>query len=132
MTRLLVVDDDPAWLALYRMAFEGQFDIVESADAQQALADFDEVEPDIVLLDLRMPRMDGMDFIRRLKLRGVGVPIVVCSGALADGERLSVPGVQSTRKEADLRNLWAALRSVAPRGSEVGAVTSDEDTYWRD
>ena len=50
------------------------------------------VSPDVILLDLRMPRMDGLDFIRRLDRKGIRIPIVVCSGAVSDGEPLSVPG----------------------------------------
>ena len=136
MNRLLVVDDDPAWRALYRMSFEGQFDIFEASDAPKALAVLDQVNPDVILLDLRMPKMDGLDFIQRLNVRGVTVPVVVCSGALRDGERLTVPGVQSAPKTSDLRDLWAALRAAVPcvAGSEGGAIPADtvEDTYWRD
>jgi len=57
MARMLVVDDDPAWRALYRMAFEGQFEIFEATDGQQGLAVFDAVKPDVIVLDLRMPKM---------------------------------------------------------------------------
>ena len=38
MNRLLVVDDDPAWRALYSMAFEDQFELIEASGAREALA----------------------------------------------------------------------------------------------
>ena len=133
MNRLLVVDDDPAWRALYRMSFEGRFDVFEASDAPQALAVLEEVNPDVILLDLRMPKMDGLDFIRRLNLKGVEVPIVVCSGALRDGERLAVPGVQSAPKTPDLRDLWTALRAAVPSAADADdMLAAAEDTYWRD
>src|ERR1700687_3886320 len=69
MPRILLVDDDPAWRKLYRMAFEGQFDLFEATDGYQALSVLGAVRPDVIVLDLRMPRMDGMDFIRRLSRR---------------------------------------------------------------
>ena len=134
MVRLLVVDDDPAWRALYRMALEHQFEIVDATDAEQALWLLDRVAPDVILLDLRLPKIDGLGLIRRLRTRGVEVPLVLCSGALAEGERLAIPGVQITRKTSDLKELWAALRSVVPESGLVTTVESAdaEDNYWRD
>ncbi len=137
MARMLVIDDDPAWRALYRMAFESQFEIFEAMDGPQGLAMLDSANPDVIVLDLRMPKMDGLDFIRRLGHKGVRAPIVVCSGALDDGERPSIPGVQLTPKTSDLRDLWAALRSAVPEVAELTVVTKRaaaplEDTFWRD
>jgi CheY-like chemotaxis protein len=137
MARMLVVDDDPAWRALYRMAFEGHFEIFEAMDGQQGLAVFDSVNPDVIVLDLRMPKMDGLDFIRRLGHKGIRAPIVVCSGALNDGERPTIPGVQLAPKSADLRDLWTALRAAAPEVTESTVTTkrvaaAPEDTLWRD
>jgi CheY-like chemotaxis protein len=138
MPRMLVVDDDPAWRALYRMAFEGPFEIAEAHDGQQGLSMLDSVRPDVILLDLRMPRMDGLDFIHRVDLRGGHPPIVVCSGTLIWGERPSIPGVQLTSKTPDLRDLWAALRAAVPEVAEAGvgvlkpSSAANEDTFWRD
>ncbi len=136
MPRMLVVDDDPAWRALYRMAFECQFDIFEATDGQQGLLVLESMNPDVILLDLRMPKMDGLDFIRRLDHKGVHPPIVVCSGAINSGERPSLPGIPLTPKTPDLRSLRDALRSAVPEVSEPAEVTKQvtaiEDTYWRD
>ena len=137
MTRMLVVDDDPAWRALYRMAFEDRFEIFEASDGQQGLSVLDSVNPDVILLDLRMPRMDGLDFIRRVDHRGDHAPIVVCSGTLNEGERPAIPGVQLTRKSPDLRDLWDALRAAVPEVADLAPATKPttvpaEDTYWRD
>ena len=137
MARMLVVDDDPAWRALYRMAFESRFEIFEASDGQQGLTLLHSLSPDVVLLDLRMPRMDGLDFIRRADRVGTHPPIVVCSGTLNDGERPTIPGVQLTPKTSDLRDLWDALRSAVPEVNEVVPVAeqmvdSVGDTFWRD
>lgn len=137
MNRLLVIDDDPAWRALYRLAFEGQFELFEATDAQEALAVLGAVNPDVILLDLRMPRMSGLDFIRRLDRKGIRIPIVVCSGVVSEGEPLSVPGgVRVAPKASDLRELRAALREAAPQAREMvsagHAAAPHEDTDWRD
>jgi CheY-like chemotaxis protein len=137
MARMLVVDDDPAWRALYRMAFETRFEIFEATDGQQGLSLLDSVSPDVILLDLRMPRMDGLDFIRRVDRAGMHPAIVVCSGTLNGGERPAIPGVQLTPKTSDLRDLWNALRAAVPEVNEVTSVAKHvadpvEDSFWRD
>ena len=136
MARMLVIDDDPAWRALYRMAFESRFEIFEATDGQQGLSVLASASPDVILLDLRMPRMDGLDFIRRLDQAGLHPAIVVCSGTLNDGDRPSIPGVHLTPKTPDMRNIWDALRSALPNLGPVETViegaTAVEDTFWRD
>src|SRR5437899_2723883 len=137
MPTMLVVDDDPAWRALYRMAFESQFEIFEAIDGQHGLTILDSVDPDVIVLDLRMPRMDGLDFIRRLGHKGIRAPIVVCSGTLNDGEHPPIPGVHLTPKTSDLRALWSALRATVPEAAHAAAepghtAIPDEDTFWRD
>ena len=136
MMKMLVVDDDPAWRALYRMAFDSHFEIFEASDGQQGLEVLDAVDPDVIVLDLRMPRMDGLDFVRRLGNRGVRGSIVVCSGALDQEERLKLPGLQLASKSPDLRDLWAALRAAKPGLTEATMISRraapKEDTFWRD
>ena len=80
MPRILLVDDDPAWRNLYRMALESQFDLFEATDGYQAMSVLGAVRPDVIVLDLRMPRMDGMDFIRRLSRRSPRPKVIICSG----------------------------------------------------
>jgi CheY-like chemotaxis protein len=138
MMRMLIVDDDPAWRALYRMAFDSHFEIFEATDGQQGLEALGAVDPDVIVLDLRMPRMDGLDFIRRLGSRGIRGSIVVCSGALNEGERPTLPGIQLAPKSPDLRDLWAALCTAKPGLTEAtvmnkrAAAAPEEENFWRD
>jgi len=138
MMKMLVVDDDPAWRALYRMAFDDRFEIYEASDGQQGLEALAAVDPDLIILDLRMARMDGLDFIRRLGGRGVRGSIVVCSGALDEGQRLELPGgIQLASKSPDLRDLWAALCAAKPGLTDATmlsgrAAAPEQDTFWRD
>jgi CheY-like chemotaxis protein len=137
MSRMLIVDDDPAWRNLYRMTFESQFEVFEAMDGFQALSVLDAVRPDVVILDLRMPKMDGIDFIQRLQKRGVNIPIVVCSGTVGFGDRPSITGVHIAAKTPDLRDVWAALRIAVPEAAEVAAsaskpVATVDHELWRD
>jgi CheY-like chemotaxis protein len=136
MPRILLVDDDPAWRNLYRMALENQFDLFEATDGYQALSVLGAVRPDVIVLDLRMPRMDGMDFIRRLSRRSPRPKVIMCSGTFTEADRPHIPGVYLTAKTPDLKELWSALRSAIPSGAEAAAPAKQtvvvEDGVWRD
>lgn len=136
MPRILIVDDDPAWRNLYRMALESQFDLFEATDGYQALSILGSVRPDVIVLDIRMPRMDGMDFIQRLSRRSPRPKVVICSGTFTETERPQIPGVYLAAKTPDLKELWSALRSAVPRAAEVAPPVKQavavEDGVWRD
>jgi CheY-like chemotaxis protein len=132
MTRILVVEDDPAWRALYRMTFEDRFEIYEAADGHDGLSQVEAVQPDVILLDLKMPRMDGADFVRLLRGRGLVPPIVMCSGVTDPSDAPRLPGVlRMAPKTADLREVWTALRDALPTGSSPIAEVPVRDP-WRD
>ena len=136
MPRVLLVDDDLAWRKLYRMALESHFDLFEATDGNQALSVLGAVRPDVIVLDLRMPRMDGMDFIARITRRSPRPKIIVCSGSFTEFERPHIPGVLLAAKTADLKELWAALRVAVPTVAQAPvpakAALVAEDAVWRD
>ncbi|HLX32326.1 MAG TPA: HD domain-containing phosphohydrolase [Gaiellaceae bacterium] len=81
--RILLVDDEPALRELLRVTFEGaDVAVSEAASGQEALAELGVEVPDALVLDLRMPGMDGADLCRRLRRdeRTSRLPIVVLSG----------------------------------------------------
>jgi DNA-binding response OmpR family regulator len=118
------------------MALESQFDLFEATDGYQALSVLGAVRPDVIVLDLRMPRMDGMDFIRRLSRRSPRPKVIICSGTFTAAERPQIPGVCLAAKTPDLKELWAALRTAIPSAAEIAAPAKQavavEDGVWRD
>lgn len=75
--KILVIDDDVTALDIVDLLFEDQgFDVIRRADGISALACVQEANPDIILIDLMMPKMNGQECIRELRSRGVKVPIV--------------------------------------------------------
>ena len=115
MRTMLVVDDDPAWRGLYAAEFKGQFRLVEAGDGIEALGLLERARPDIIVLDLRLPRLNGLDFLRALDRQGVKTPVVVCSGLVSDGSAFTVPGVRAAQKTADLREVRLAVeQALAP------------------
>ncbi|MGH9317856.1 MAG: response regulator [Thermoanaerobaculia bacterium] len=135
MMKMLVVDDDPAWRALYRMGFERTFEVFEEADGLDALAALDRVRPDVIVLDLRMPHLDGMGFLGQMDGRGWKVPVIVCSGTFTMESPPAIPGVFPAEKSPDLRNVWSALEAALPRPAETDSSLKSrratEETVWR-
>ena len=80
MTRILVVDDEPPIRRLLRTSLVSQgFQIVEATTGREALNEVEKARPDLIVLDLGLPDMQGQEVIRLLRGRGSSVPIVVLS-----------------------------------------------------
>jgi len=80
MPRVLVVDDDPQVVRLLRVNLELEgYDVVSAADGQQALDAVDAESPDLVVCDVMMPGMDGVEVVRRLRADKKTVPVVMLS-----------------------------------------------------
>ena len=77
---VLVVDDEPPIRRLLRTSLGAQgFDVLEAADAAAALDQIPKGKPDVMLLDLTLPDLDGLEVIRRLRSTGDKTPIIVLS-----------------------------------------------------
>jgi CheY-like chemotaxis protein len=80
--RILVVDDEPDIRATVSAMLESEgYDVVEATNGAEALLAIENKIPDLVLLDMRMPVLDGWGFAAELRRRGHGVPIVVMTAA---------------------------------------------------
>jgi DNA-binding response OmpR family regulator len=76
-TRILVVEDDERIRSSMRLAFEGEgYDVDEAASGEEALDLFDANAPDVALIDLMLPGMDGFECCRALR-RQSAVPIII-------------------------------------------------------
>ena len=76
--RILVVDDEDKMRRLLEMALHGMgYEVVQASDGEEALTHFGEGAYDLILTDLRMPRLDGLGLLRALRERGADVPVVV-------------------------------------------------------
>ena len=75
--KILIVDDDVTALDIVDYLFEDRgFAVHRSADGAGALASLSTVHPDIILVDLMMPKMTGQECVREIRSRGVVVPII--------------------------------------------------------
>lgn len=85
---ILVVDDDPTFLHLVRGLLEQDgHEVVQVTDAEGALAAVGERVPDLIVLDIEMPGMSGLELLSRLRPR-VGAPVIIVSGREAESVRV--------------------------------------------
>src|SRR5205085_3031219 len=87
--RILVVDDDPRIVALVRAYLvAGGYEVITAHAGREALEKAEREAPDLVVLDLMLPEVDGIEITRRLRARG-DVPILMLTarGSVADRVR---------------------------------------------
>ncbi len=79
---ILIIDDDPAIRATVAEILESEgYSVATAINGADGLQSLDRVDPALVLLDMRMPILDGWGFARALQTRGVQVPILVMTAA---------------------------------------------------
>uniref|UniRef100_UPI0040559C7D response regulator n=1 Tax=Candidatus Electronema sp. TaxID=2698783 RepID=UPI0040559C7D len=78
--KILIVDDEEVILFLYREELEEEGFAVETAlNGEQALRQFEAAPPDLVILDINMPGMNGIEVLRQMKERNAGLPVILSS-----------------------------------------------------
>ncbi|WP_084718313.1 response regulator transcription factor [Streptacidiphilus carbonis] len=126
LARILVVDDEPALRDALEssLAFEG-YEVTTASDGLEALDAIAEKSPDLVLLDVMMPRMDGLTTVRRLRSRGDTVPVLMLTARDAVGDRvtgLDVGADDYLAKPFELDELLARVRALLRRNSIAQAA----------
>jgi two-component system, OmpR family, response regulator MprA len=122
--RILVVDDEPAVLDAVDRALrlEG-YDTELAADGRQALDALAAGAPDAMVLDLLMPRVDGLEVCRRLRAAGDRTPVLVLTARAAVSDRvrgLDAGADDYLVKPFALEELMARLRALLRRGGVAG------------
>lgn len=131
MIRVLLVEDQ----TLVREGLErllsltDDIAVVERAtDGEEALAKLRESSPDVILLDVRMPRMTGIEFLQSLQEAGDATPAILLTtfdddAALLNGIRLGAKGY--LLKDVSLATLTGAIRLVAQGGTMISPVVTE-------
>ena len=118
-TRILIVEDEPAMLAGLRDNFEYEgYEVLSAADGaeglEKALAD----EPDLVVLDVMMPRMSGLDVCKQLKVKKPQLPIIMLTARGQEIDKvvgLELGADDYVTKPFSIRELMARVKAVLRR-----------------
>jgi CheY-like chemotaxis protein len=114
----LIVDDQADIRLLIRrlieIADEDVFVSGEAASGREAIERADELAPDVIVLDERMPDLDGLQTARLILERRPGQPIILCTAYVDDGleRRAQAVGIQICLAKSELRDLPAAICRV--------------------
>src|SRR5262245_1716589 len=81
MATVLVIDDEAAVRAVVRLALcSAEYDVVEASNGREGLALFRQRRPDLVIADIHMPELDGLDLIMELTREFLNVKVIAISG----------------------------------------------------
>lgn len=142
--RALVVDDEAALSELLSMAlrYEG-WEVQTASNGLEALTAVRNFEPDVMVLDIMMPELDGMSVLRRLREEGIDVPVLFLSAKDGLDDRISgltAGGDDYVTKPFSLEEVVARLRALVRRTAahlgtasepiiRVGDLVLNEESY---
>ena len=128
-TRILVVDDEPSVrdLLAYNLR-KAQYDVLLAADGRSALRLARDEKPDLILLDLMLPQIDGLDVCRELRREG-SVPIIMLTALGEETDRvvgLEVGADDYLTKPFSMRELMARIKAVLRRARPEDGAPAGE------
>lgn len=125
MTRILVVEDDPAILRglVDNLKFE-EFEVLTASDGEAAYRILKAERPDVVILDLMLPRMSGYEVCRKVRSEGIRIPILMLSARGEEADRvlgLDLGADDYMSKPFSVRELIARVRALIRRTQQPSA-----------
>ncbi|MEZ5342733.1 MAG: response regulator transcription factor [Acidimicrobiales bacterium] len=130
MIRVLLVEDEEAYVDALTIALEAEgFAVTAAVDGAQALALFRAEEPDIVLLDLMLPRISGVDVCREIRTIS-SVPVIMVTAKSSEIDTvvgLEVGADDYITKPYRIRELVARMRAVLRRSEERNGAPGTDD-----
>ena len=89
LEKVLVVDDDPNICDVLRMYLENEgYSVILAYDGEEALVKFNALKPDIILLDVMLPKMNGFDVCRTLRTEGDNVPVLILTAREEEADKV--------------------------------------------
>jgi DNA-binding response OmpR family regulator len=142
MTKVLVVEDDPGILRTVadNLRYE-QYEVVTATDGEAAYRTQQKERPDLIVLDLMLPRMSGFEFCKRLRADDVQVPVLMLTARGEEADRvrgLDTGGDDYVTKPFSVPELMARVRALLRRAAvapgsldalRFGEVTIDFRRY---
>jgi len=132
MARVLVVEDDPNQRLLYQVELQrAGHDIVTAKEGREALDLVEQVEPDLVVMDIQTPGMDGIDAMMRMLARDHRLPVILNTAYASYKNNFQTWSAAAyVLKSSDLTELKKAIKKVLRRSAaerarrpELGTVT---------
>jgi DNA-binding response OmpR family regulator len=134
ITRILLVDDEQPVQKLLTFPLQKEgYEVVQAFDGQQALTAFDEQQFDLVVLDIMLPRMDGLEVCRRLRAKS-RVPIIMLTAKTEEIDKvlgLELGADDYITKPFSMREFRSRVRAALRRAEMVPSGNPDEEPLER-
>jgi two-component system response regulator AtoC len=135
--RVLIADDEKnmRWVLSEALTAEG-YEVVQASDGKEALAAVDELPPDLMVLDHKMPSPDGMEVLRRIRSKGETFPVIMLTahGNVATAvEAMKAGATEYLTKPFDLEELKLSIDKaihISELSSEVDRLREELDRDW--
>jgi DNA-binding response OmpR family regulator len=128
--RILLVDDEPPIQTLLSFPLERDgYEVVAAADGREALARYGEQVFDLVVLDVMLPRMDGLEVCRRLRAKGETVPIIMLTAKSEEIDKvlgLELGADDYITKPFSMREFRSRVKAALRRSGMARADDDDE------
>ena len=129
MTRILVVEDDPAILrGLSDNLKLESYDVLTAADGEAAHRLIGEAQPDLIVLDLMIPKLSGYELCRKLRSEGVSTPILMLTARGEEADRvlgLDLGADDYVTKPFSVRELMARVRALLRRTQRSSSLPDE-------
>jgi len=129
--RILLVDDEQPIQTLLSFPLQRDgYEVVQAADGPEALARFDEQVFDLVVLDVMLPRMDGLEVCRRLRAKGETVPIIMLTAKAEEIDKvlgLELGADDYITKPFSMREFRSRVKAALRRAGMPRRDPSDEE-----
>jgi DNA-binding response OmpR family regulator len=128
VSRILVVEDEPAILrGLADNLTRELHDVLTAADGETAYQLIKQKKPDLVILDLMLPKLSGYEVCRQMRAEGIATPILMLTARGEEGDRvagLDLGADDYVTKPFSVRELLARVRALLRRGQPATATAS--------
>ncbi len=125
-TRILIIEDEPAMVAGLRDNFEYEgYEVISAVDGEAGLERVLEDDPDLVVLDVMMPRMSGLEVCKQVKAKRPSVPIIMLTARGQEIDKvvgLELGADDYVTKPFSIRELMARVKAVLRRVSPQARV----------
>jgi two-component system OmpR family response regulator len=88
--RVLIVEDEPALRLSYDRAFRPRYDLAFASTGAEAMEQLEQHQPEVAVLDMRLPDTDGIELLRRIRVSHPDLPVIITTAYLSIEPQLKV------------------------------------------
>lgn len=136
MKRILVIEDDMAILRGLKDNLEYEhYEVLTATDGEQGYAIIREQKPDLVVLDLMLPRMSGFEICRKIRAAGVNVPILILTARGEEVDKvfgLNIGADDYMTKPFSVRELLARIQAIFRRATNSKSGRLPDEVHFHD